>query len=72
MLSCVNLLMFGRFSMVQRSGEAPEGFVPSLQVQTAAAEGHQPDTVRQRSVPGDAHRKRKKPLLPASCALLQG
>lgn len=38
-LTCVNILMFGRFSMVQRSGEAPEGLIPSLRVQTTAAEG---------------------------------
>lgn len=38
-LTCVNILMSGRFSMVQRSGEAPEGLIPSLRVQTAAAEG---------------------------------
>lgn len=72
MLTCVHLLMFDRFSVVQRRGAASEGFVPSFQVQAAAAEGHQPDAGRQRSVHGDAHRPRKKSLLPAACCLLQG
>lgn len=63
-------LLFGRFSMVQGGGAASEGHVWSAEVQTAAAAGCQPDAVRQGSLSGHAHGKRKKPLLPAAGALL--